>query len=1165
MSAFCYKGISDITFKNEADEKRFNELASQLKGNKDAAYELLLREKAGETISSASSLFDRDSQLVEDTLASLPLEDNKDVEKIQKVVTNQIAALNKRINDLKQSAARLKGVDKADRNNTIEGLEDLLEELSELEIRDQFITLVDYSNTEMNRTLEWLNRDAKDKGFDPSKSVHRDTYLALGRQLDTYAGLNVPQYAAKHSVLREKIVDINRIHAEIKEAMFDARDGVIKDLMKESSNEKFKDEKNLEDYLRESNDIDGLQALLIDIDTSTDPLLGVIGKKYANSRQEVHELVSEFKERAFAAGRKLVDAGIEGFDWMVNKDTGNIITRLSDEWKTKLAEVFSVTDGLEVGDNGKKVKRQYIKKDNSLLTDDERKHNIELAADKKTIAQFLRAEYWDKDLKQLVNGENKQYTKAFKAARDIHEVYEEGGWQKSAAVSDEDYNKYLKRYYGPKVTAWRLVYEDEEVETSPGKFITVTKPTGEVEEYETRFVKDAYTEVNAKWNSKQYNSIMENDAQREFYEFYTEAYSELMDKLPADIAKRMDGKVLRIKDDFTTNLLSKKTSIIKRILSKLKEFIMPDIITNGRELDESGYPVNDIGIFYVGDLKSEKRIAQLEEEIASLTGLSDSDSKKRLAKLKNSLVIENNKLIPEQLKYDLVESLVQGMHMATNYDVMKSVESSLLIAQEYIHNKKFFKGVDKFGDPIKNADGEIEYKNEESKIEKRLGTWMRMIFYNNSQVNNTQLGKLASLGKRMTSLTLQGFNVFSAVNNIVTAEGNQVIEGFGGRFYKNTNYHKASMMMGEHLTKAQWMSHLFKQPDKYTSEKPYDKLTAIVEHFNFLEEHNDRGGGIKQKQTPLQYAKSFNWMYALIEGGEYQAQVRSALALLDATTVKYEGAEVLAISLLDAYEFDESAGKLSLKEGVTFSDKDKREMTNKIRNMNKFIHGNYSSNDKVAIQESWYGELAYQFKKWIPNAARSRFSKQYYDESTGMENEGRYRAVVAMFNNITNLASAFNGEAYSKLNKLEQANMRKNAAELGMYATAIALYIIFDAIRNSIPPDDEKTRAAFNFLKKQADRSRGEIDFFLNPLQWYSQAKNPVAGLSIIKESGEFISAVAQVPFYTIQGKTEKLRYEKGINKGMLKTYKEGRDLVPGLRTLSQWDQLDITGNFFIK
>lgn len=1175
--SICINGVASITFNKKEDEDRFNELKQWFKDD-DATWQMFSRERLGEVITPNSTLFDVPTQLVEDIIPSTNSILDKDLDRVKKVVEKQISLLKKRINDLTQSRNRLKGVDRTDRDNTIEGLQDLLDNLEELETREQFIQIVEYSQDDISRKLDWLTKE--EGGFNPKKPIHLDTFRAIVNQLHTYQGLNVPDYASKNSTLQAKILDINKKYRELSDAILENREKVIREMLKESTNDKFKDEKNFEQYLRESNDITGLEQLFLDIDTSRDTILGLIGKKFAASRQEVHDLVKEFTTRANEAGRNLKANGITNFDFMVDKTTARIVQKVSTSFKDTLDKLFAATDSLEVDERGFKIKKEYVKKPLAQMAEDEIAHNIQLASEKREISSFLRPEKWVKG-EGLVDGENKKYLDSFKAARELYEVYSEGGWVKAEGVSQEAYNKYLKRYYGPKTLAYRMLYDADK------------NPTGEVEEYETRYVKDAYTQVTEKWDSEEYKTIQANPTMKAFYDFYVEAFQELMDKLPADIAKKMDGKVLRVKDDFMDRLLQKKTPLIKRILKEIKELFLPDIITSGRALDENGVAINDIGLFYLGDLKSEKRIAQLEERLKEITGTSKEDKKAR-DKINQSLLIENAKLTPETINYNLVESLIAGMQMATNYDVMKSVESSFILAQEYLHNKNFYEKLDKNGDPVTDNEGNPVFKKQgTSNAEKRLQTWMRMVFYNNSQANNTRTAKLALLLKKYTSfLGVGGLAVFPAVNNIVTAEMSNVIEGFGGRFYTNSDFKKSSWLMTKHLVKAKWVSQMFKKPGDFEDEKPYDLLTALVGEFNFLDDHIDKVS-MNSQQEGLNTSKVFNMLYALTEGGEYQAQVRSGLAYLNNQFIaapegfKYTKEELEAfkeedkeiakdktgkkkstrgkVRLLDAFSFNEVTKEFKLRDGLEFSKADRRRVTGEIRNMNKTIHGNHSSIDRVPMQENWYGELAFQFKRWMPNAIRSRFAGSYYDESVGLEMEGRYRSIATMFSNMQGIGLSFTKDAWKKLSPLEQANMRKNAAEMAMFATCIALYIIFDAAREGFPPDDEYTRAALNFLKQQADRSMGEIDFFVNPLQWYAQTKSPVAGLRIIGEAGEFIGAIAGVPFYGIQGKTEKLRYQKGVNKGDLKVVKEGRDLIPGLKQISQFKQLDLTGDFFIR
>jgi len=1172
---FCYKGIADITFKDKADESRFNELVKQFADNKDAAYEFLMREKSGEVISSDTLLFDRDAQLIEDSLGGFNLKDDKDIARLQALNDATRKQLEKRVKDLKMSANNLKDPAKTDRDNTVEALENLLTGIEDLDAKDQFNAILDYALKNLTRSREWL--DKEEGGFNASNEAHRDTILALWKQLDTYAGLNVPEYAQKHSQLNAKINEVNSLYRDVKSSVEAKFMDTIVDIIQANSTKEGKDgiltKEEITEYLRASNDIDGLQKWFIDMNSSSDTLLAVIAKIYAAKREEINDLNKTWSEKINAAGRNLLKAGIKGFDWMAEKDssgnkTGNIVQRVAGGFNKELQRLYDKLNELEVGSDGKKVRREYIKKPLAELSDEEKAHNIALSNDKGELSKFQRAEIYDKKQDTFVDGENKKYTDEFKRDREHFEIYQGGEWVRSSdAKDDKAYDKYIKKYYGPEVTAYRALTIKVD-----GEWIK----TGEVEEYQTRFVKSQYSEITDKWNSAEYKAIQANPAMKEFYDFYTTTFQEILNKMPADIAKKMQNRVLRIKSEFYSELMNKKTPVIKKVVQKIKGLFLPEIVTSGRKLDEQNMPINEPGIFYMSDLKSDKRIADIQAQIDSLKNSQDLNDKKKVKALRNSLLIEQNKPTADELEYDLVESLKAGIDMANAYDIMKSVESTFHIAQEVIRGKDFYEM--KNGEP-EMSDGKLVLKTGSSNVEQRLEAWMRMVFYNNSQVNNSRVAKLGLLLKKYTSAVgVGGLAVFPAFNNIVTAEMSNMQEGWGGRFYKNKNYLRASKFFAKTLITGKFAAHLFKQPGQYEDEKPVDLLTALVEHFNFLEENADRGSGIKTKQTLGKYLKSGNVLYALTEGGEYQAQTRSALAYLDNKLVDvtedfeytdFEGnkkkTEDKKISLLDAYIFDEATKELKLRPGVIFDAKAKRNTTGEIRNMNKNIHGNHSSIDKVMIQENWYGELAFQFKRWMPNGIRNRFAARYYDESLGMEMEGKYLAVGTLLRNMEGMSLQFAKDAYNRLSDLEQANLKKTAAEAVMFGVALALYIIFDAIREGVPPDDEYTRAALNFLKQQASKSQGELTFFVSPIQWYKQTKSPVAGLRTFGEVAEFISAVTGVPYYGLTNRSEKLRYEKGVNKGELKVVKEGRDLLPIFKQIGQFRQLDITGDFFIR
>jgi len=96
------------------------------------------------------------------------------------------------------------------------------------------------------------------------------------------------------------------------------------------------------------------------------------------------------------------------------------------------------------------------------------------------------------------------------------------------------------------------------------------------------------------------------------------------------------------------------------------------------------------------------------------------------------------------------------------------------------------------------------------------------------------------------------------------------------------------------------------------------------------------------------------------------------------------------IVTLDRKNVDEDGKPKVIKE-KKFTDDFRYELRNKIREVNKQIHGNYAKDDRMVIQSYAVGRLAAQFHKWVAPAIKARFRREYFDENLGWM-EGRYRA-----------------------------------------------------------------------------------------------------------------------------------------------------------------------------
>jgi hypothetical protein len=516
----------------------------------------------------------------------------------------------------------------------------------------------------------------------------------------------------------------------------------------------------------------------------------------------------------------------------------------------------------------------------------------------------------------------------------------------------------------------------------------------------------------------------------------------------------------------------------------------------------------------------------------------------QFCEINQRLLIEESKLTPDELELDMGKSLIKAAQMAENYDLMKQAEATLLIAKKVIEQKNFFK---------LNAAGQKEIiKGVDSNVNTRMKSYMRMIFYSNSPANQDQISKLIQNFNSFVAYKSLGLNPFSAINNITMAKINNRIEGFGKNFgFTNKHLNSAIADTAEYVRSLSYMKNLGK--DEYLLN-PSNKFEAMLKKFNWI----DRNQIIEESSAVSKI------MFMGTTGGEFLAQSNTAIAKLR-SQILTNSKTGEKLSVWEAYEFVN--GELKLKDGFEYSTQERRSMSVDIKNMNKMIHGNYSENDKVALQEHALGQSAMQFKKWVYNFAKSRYGNTYYDETSGDYQEGRYRTVKD-FIMILKAGGKFDFDTIkSTLKSLEdyqKSNLKKFAAESIYWATSIILMLLLEGLSKGIDDDDKELKMFVNFLRKQSDRVGGELDAAINPKSIAANIKNPVSGIRAVSDFGDIIVELVKLPV-NYAGESKDLYVQKGVNKGQLRLTKEIQDVIPIANLEHQFDNLLTSGNFYFK
>jgi hypothetical protein len=441
-----------------------------------------------------------------------------------------------------------------------------------------------------------------------------------------------------------------------------------------------------------------------------------------------------------------------------------------------------------------------------------------------------------------------------------------------------------------------------------------------------------------------------------------------------------------------------------------------------------------------------------------------------------------------------------------------------------------------------------------------------MVYYNNDEYDYSKFAQVSSKLQNLTSLKGIGFNVFGAVNNYVMGRINNAIEAYGGVYFDRPAYFRAT---GEY--NKDYMPGLMKgmgsKDGLYNLNKPNSKYEAVVKYFRMIRKYQETSG----KVDALQLA------YVFQEAGEFNVQSKTGIAVTMSSkfelTNKNTGEKM---SIYDAFNFDENTNELTLKPGFDIDEAFRTRVTNYIYEVNKQIHGNYAWEDRMVIQSHWLGELGAQFHKWVYPLFRARFAKRYDNENLGVI-EGRYRTFWNVMKHVYQTEQGFlaktggmlgalvpGSKTYKNMSELEVRNMHKNIAELGFFmASAVAAYL-FNMLASGLDDDDEQMKRLLNFLTYQQTRQQNEILTFipgLGTLEQYQLAKNPFAALTTLRDYGQIIATAAAMPFPPYDDNY----FERGVNKGELKVFKEMTDVIPALNILNRWESFETVKNFYIR
>lgn len=265
------------------------------------------------------------------------------------------------------------------------------------------------------------------------------------------------------------------------------------------------------------------------------------------------------------------------------------------------------------------------------------------------------------------------------------------------------------------------------------------------------------------------------------------------------------------------------------------------------------------------------------------------------------------------------------------------------------------------------------------------------------------------------------------------------------------------------------------------------------------------------------------------------------------------------------------------------------EFREKIKAVNKKIHGVYDKDGAALIESKWWGSILMQYHKHLPTGIWKRWRRKgYYSEFRGSLERGTYQtlidflgteftnfktrmgnkqengtnivlasvqtAIEAAINTVTNFT--FN---WNNLSNWERANIRRNFGEIAGVLVACLTVMLLYGLSDDDDINDDRFKASLLYL---ADRLYSETTMY-GPQGLISEAKTnwsqPVASLAGVND---LIKAATLIPQALFDPDYEP-EYQTGRYAGMNKFEVLWKRNTVGLRNLDRILTIDKNNSYY--
>lgn len=493
----------------------------------------------------------------------------------------------------------------------------------------------------------------------------------------------------------------------------------------------------------------------------------------------------------------------------------------------------------------------------------------------------------------------------------------------------------------------------------------------------------------------------------------------------------------------------------------------------------------------------------------------------------------------KNLNKDLTKTILMFSQMANNFDTLSNIEPHIHAIESLILGSKDLKlparqvaeTTSKGTMKLNALTNAIIPKQNVANVNERLRVFIDTIFYGNENLKQSfnigdkeiSVDKITNNVQYLTAISTMAGNLTSAMALGTFGNFNTLNEAIGG---KSFNVKEWADSQGEYI----------KQLPSMLGDigRTYDKslLTLITELYDPVQgEFTDQYG---HKVTGSIASKLFqrDSLFFLTNGAIHQVQVVGMIASLK--HIKLKNKEGKEISLYDAYE--KKDGKAVIKEGYTFTEKERFETMNRLHNLIKQLHGNYNKFDKTMLQRYWIGKLAIMFRKHIYGGLQRRWAQEYTDYEAQSNIEGYYRTFAKSLIRGIKTYKWNILKTYKNMTPDENRAYRQTMTDLAFVA---GCFLLFGAVHGG---DDKhkKYTWAQNESALQIRRLEAYIRFYwvINNDTW-RLLQTPAVSMNTISNISDFLTQTTTAPL-------EVYKKNSGLNKkGDNKAWEKFKKLIP--------------------